>query len=100
MKKRVSWADLLDEEESPPSPARPRPERNPPVTGPRRLPKQNPAAPFLAARTLYNSIRAGKMGVDEAIRSAKHLEDVSPDAAELLWIWLTASQRLNPKPTA
>jgi hypothetical protein len=89
MKKRVSWADLLDEEEeSPPSPARPRPKRNP-VT--RRLPKQNPAAPFLAARTLYNSIRAGKMGVDEAIRSAKHLEDVSPDAAELLWIWLRSS---------
>ena len=94
MKKRVSWADLTEEESlSPPSPP-------PALSRFRRLPKQNPAAPFLAARTLYNSIRAGKMGVDEAIRSAKHLEDVSPDAAELLWIWLTASQRLNHKPTA
>ena len=72
--KRPSWADLLEEEEEPP---------------PRRLrAKQDPITPFLAARTLYNDIRAGRVSNDLAIRRAKHLESVSSAAAELLWTWL------------
>ena len=85
MQKRVSWADLTEEEEKesrispPPLPKWPKS---------RCLPKQSPNAPFLAARTLYDSVRAGKMEMDQAILRAKHLEDVSPAAAGMLWLWL------------
>ena len=62
----------------------------PPAPNPRsRLrAKQNPVAPFLAARTVYNDIRARRISEDLAIRCAKHLEDVSPAGARLLWAWL------------
>ena len=75
--KRVSWADLLEEEEAPP-----RPER-------RRLrATQDPAMPFLAARTLYNDLISGKIDGDLFVRRARHLAGVSPDAAHLLLTWL------------
>ena len=79
---RKSWADLLEEEEEalpPPTPARP---------PPRLRVKQNPVTPFLAARTMYNDIRAGSVSEDLAIRLAKHLESISPAGAELLWTWV------------
>ena len=72
--KRVSWADLLEEEEAPP---------------PRRLrATQDPAMPFLAARTLYNDLISGKIDGDLFVCRARHLARVSPQAANLLLTWL------------
>ena len=72
--KRVSWADLLDEEDE--------------VPPPRLRATQDPAMPFLAARTLYNDVCAGRISRDLARRRAQHLERVSPAAADLLVTWL------------
>ena len=77
--KRVSWADLLEEEEEPP--ARPAERRRLRAT-------QDPAMPFLAARTLYNDLISGKIDGDLFVRRARHLAGVSPDAANLLLTWL------------
>ena len=44
--------------------------------------------PFLAARTLYNDLISGKIDGDLFVRRARHLSDVSPDAANLLLTWL------------
>ena len=84
--KRVSWADLLEEEE----------EGAPP---PRRLrATQDPAMPFLAARTLYNDVTSGKIGGDLFVRRAQHLARVSPDAANLLLTWLRShAAKGNPE---
>ena len=83
--KRVSWADLLEEEEEPP-PRRLRATQEPP---PRRLrATQDPAMPFLAARTLYNDVTSGKISGDLFVRRARHLARVSPDAVNLLLTWL------------
>ena len=73
--KRVSWADLLEEEEE---------EVRPP---PRLRATQDPAMPFLAARTLDNDICAGRIPRGLARRRAQHLESVSPAAADLLVTW-------------
>jgi hypothetical protein len=72
--KRVSWADLLDEEAE--------------VPPPRLRATQDPAMPFLAARTLYNDVISGRITRDLFIRRAQHLERVSPAAADLLATWL------------
>ena len=71
--KRVSWADLLDEEAE---------------VRPRLRARHNPTMPFLAARTLYNDLVSGKIGGDLFIRRAKHLACVSPEAADTLVTWL------------
>ena len=80
--RRKSWADLLEEEEA--QGFAPLPHRSAP---PGRA-KHDEITPFFAARTLYNSIRAGKVSVDVAWHRAQHLGQVSPAAAELLWTWL------------
>ena len=72
--KRVSWADLLDEEA----------EARPP---PRLRATQDPAMPFLAARALFNDVRQGKITRELFVRRAQHLERISPAAAEMLATW-------------
>ena len=72
--KRVSWADLLEEEEARPPP--------------RLRATQDPAMPFIAARILYNDICAARIPRDLARRRARHLDRVSPAAADLLVTWL------------
>ena len=80
--RRKSWADLLEEEEA--QGFAPLPHRSAP---PGRA-KHDEITPFFAARTLYNSIRAGKVSVDVAWHRAQHLEQVSPAASRALWTWL------------
>ena len=74
--RRKSWADLLEEEEADSAPLPPGRAQHDLIT------------PFLAARTLYNSIRAQKVSVDVAWQRAQHLEQVSPAASRALWTWL------------
>jgi hypothetical protein len=71
-KKRVSWADLQEEEEA----AREvRAMLLAPLTVEMlpKLPRQAPSVPFEAARNLYLAVVAGKSSHDEAMRWSRNL---------------------------
>ena len=85
--RRKSWADLLEEEEA---------QASAPL--PPGGAQHDLLTPFFAARTLYNSIRAGKVSVDVAWHRAQHLAQVSPAASSVLWTWLRShSAEGDPK---
>ena len=81
--RRKSWADLLEEEEAGAQDSAQDSAPLPPGRAQHDL-----ITAFFAARTLYNSIRAGKVSVDVAWHRAQHLEQVSPAASSALWTWL------------